>query len=45
MMTPVLASALALAVTGPSLGQTLTRETRGDIRHCFVVGSIGRKER
>jgi hypothetical protein len=26
---------LALAMTGPSLGQTLTCETQGDRRHCF----------
>ena len=34
-MMRVVALALALAMTGPSLGQTLTCETQGDTRHCF----------
>jgi hypothetical protein len=34
-VTRALVLELALAVTGPVLGQTLTCETRGDIRHCF----------
>jgi hypothetical protein len=34
MMTRVLALAVAV-LTGPAVGQSLTCETRGDIRHCF----------
>jgi hypothetical protein len=34
-MSRVLILTLALAKTGPSLGQTLTCETRGSYRHCF----------
>jgi hypothetical protein len=34
-MTRALALALALAVTGPSLAQTVTCETSGAYRHCF----------
>jgi hypothetical protein len=34
-MTRALVSELALAMTGPALAQTLTCETRGNIRHCF----------
>jgi hypothetical protein len=29
------ALALAIAMTGPLLGRTLTCETQGDTRHCF----------
>ena len=34
-MTRVLMLTLALAMTGRSLGQTLTCETSGGYRHCF----------
>jgi hypothetical protein len=34
-MTRVLALALALAITSPALGQSLTCDTQADIRSCF----------
>jgi hypothetical protein len=36
--------ALTLAMTGPSLGRTLTCETSGDRRHCFDRGYLSTEE-
>ena len=45
-MIRILALALAFAMTGPSLGQTLTCDIGGSHRHCFDhYGYLSTEER